>query len=135
MRTLTATDWLVVGAGLAAIAWVNWYFFVASRSAASAQGSTLDVSSAAIGTPSVTVVVDGGYEPATIRVRAGEPVKLVFDRRDTSSCTEEIVLPDFGIRKFLPTGQRTTIELTPPNPGTYDFMCGMSMLHGRLVAE
>jgi hypothetical protein len=28
---MSGTDWLVVVAGLAAIAWVNWYFFVASR--------------------------------------------------------------------------------------------------------
>ena len=25
-------DWLVIVAGVAAIAWVNWYFFVAGRS-------------------------------------------------------------------------------------------------------
>ena len=28
---MSVTDWLVVVAGLAAIGWVNWYFFVASR--------------------------------------------------------------------------------------------------------
>jgi len=28
---MSATDWLVIVAGLAAIGWVNWYFFVASR--------------------------------------------------------------------------------------------------------
>jgi len=31
---MSGTDWLVVVAGLAAIGWVNWYFFVASRPAA-----------------------------------------------------------------------------------------------------
>ena len=29
--TIGGTDWLVILAGLAAIAWVNWYFFVAGR--------------------------------------------------------------------------------------------------------
>jgi hypothetical protein len=28
---MSGTDWLVVVAGIAAIGWVNWYFFVASR--------------------------------------------------------------------------------------------------------
>lgn len=28
---MTTTDWLVIAGGVAAIAWVNWYFFVASR--------------------------------------------------------------------------------------------------------
>jgi plastocyanin domain-containing protein len=131
MRQLSPTDWLVVAAGIAAIAWVNWYFFVAARRAPAAKASATSITDSS----SITVVVDGGYDPATIHVRAGSPVKLVFDRRDTSSCSEEIVLPDFGIRTFLPTGQRTTIEVTPPKPGTYELMCGMSMLHGRLVAE
>ena len=27
---MTLTDWLVVAGGIAAIAWVNWYFFLAS---------------------------------------------------------------------------------------------------------
>ena len=31
---MTVTEWLVVLGGAAAIAWVNWYFFIASRSAA-----------------------------------------------------------------------------------------------------
>ena len=30
---MSGTDWLVVVAGLAAIGWVNWYFFVAPRRA------------------------------------------------------------------------------------------------------
>jgi hypothetical protein len=28
---LTGTDWLAIAGGAAAIAWVNWYFFVAGR--------------------------------------------------------------------------------------------------------
>jgi hypothetical protein len=28
---ISGTDWLVIGAGVAAIAWVNWYFFLAGR--------------------------------------------------------------------------------------------------------
>ena len=65
----------------------------------------------------------------------GAPVRLVFDRQETSGCSEEVVFPDFGIRKFLPTGQKTTIEVTPPTAGRYAFTCGMSMLRGTLVAE
>ena len=135
MRTISASDWLVIAGGIAAIGWVNWYFFIAPRRASASAPAPIPAASKGDGVASVTVVVDGGYDPSTIRVRAGAPVRLVFDRRDTSSCSEEIVIPDFGIRKYLPTGQRTAIEVTPPKPGTYDFMCGMSMLHGKLVAE
>jgi plastocyanin domain-containing protein len=132
MIQLSPTDWLVIAAGLGAIAWVNWYFFFAERASATAAAVP---SSATSATAEVTITVDGGYAPATVRVKAGQPVRLTFDRRDNSSCSEEIVLPDFGIRKFLPSGQRTVVEITPPAAGTYDFMCGMSMLRGRLIAE
>lgn len=125
---MTVIDWLVIAAGLAVIFWVNWYFFFGERATATASPD-------ASGRQDVTVTVRGGYEPATIRVKAGRPVRLTFDRQETSGCSEEIVFPDFELRKFLPAYQRTVIELTPPKAGTYEFMCGMSMLHGRLVAE
>jgi plastocyanin domain-containing protein len=101
---------------------VNWYFFMAERSVATA-------------TQSATIVVRGGYEPSTLRVRAGQPVTLTFDRQETASCSEEIVFPDFGVRRFLPAHEKTTLVVTPPKPGTYEFTCGMSMMHGKLIAE
>ena len=86
-------------------------------------------------------VVDAGVNlmmhDATVRYSPGavSPEQLVAAIRDTGSCSEEVVFPDFGIRKFLPTGQKTTIEVTPPKAGKYAFTCGMSMLRGTLVAE
>jgi plastocyanin domain-containing protein len=123
----------VIIAGLAAIGWVNWYFFLAGRTPALAA-----VSVGAGGDTRLqeqTITVNGGYSPAVVKVKAGHPVRLVFDRRDNGSCSEEVVFPDFGIRKFLPTGEKTVVEITPPTPGRYDFTCGMSMLRGALVAE
>ena len=120
---MTTIEWVVIGTGLAAIAWVNWYFFLAGRTPASVQGSE------------VVITVDGGYSPSTIRAKAGAPLRVVFDRRDTASCSDEIVFPDFGVRRFLPTGEKTTIEITPEKPGRYEFMCGMSMHRGTLIAD
>ena len=134
---MTGLEWMVVLAAAGAIAWVNWYFFLAGRSGATvASIAAAPTGASGAGTmPQVTITVDGGYSPNTVRVKAGERVRLVFDRRDTSSCSDEVVFPDFGIRKYLPTGHRTMIELTPPAPGKYEFMCGMSMLRGSLIAE
>ena len=126
---MSVTDWLTIVVGLAAIGWVNWYFFVASRQA----GATVAVAAGKVA--EVRIAVRGGYDPATVRVKAGAPVRLVFDRQETSGCSEVVVFPAFGIRKFLPTGQPTSIEITPPAPGRYEFMCGMSMLRGAVVAE
>ncbi len=118
----------VLVGGIAAIAWVNWYFFVARQSSAAA---TLTDS----GVQEVRIVVAGGYTPQVIRVKAGRPVRLVFDRRETNPCSEEIVIPDFGIRRFLPSGEKTVVELSPGGPGVHEMTCGMGMLHGKVMVE
>ena len=127
---MSATDWLVVAGGAAAIAWINWYFFLAERATAVAAAAP-----AGAGPQEQVITVDGGYSPAVVKVKTGRPVRLVFDRRDTGSCSEEVVFPDFGVRRFLPTGRKTVVEITPTKAGRYDFTCGMSMLHGALIAE
>lgn len=129
-----ATEWLVLLGGVAAIAWVNWYFFLAESSSASA------VAGAPGGTGAgqageVRIEVRGGYTPSTVRVPSGRPVRLVFDRRETSGCSEEVVIPAFGVRRFLPAHEETVVEIRPESPGVYDFTCGMGMLRGRIVAE
>ena len=124
---MTSAQLVVTLSGLAAIAWVNWYFFVAGRTpvvASVGQG----------GAQRVRVEVKGGYMPAVIRVRAGSPVHLEFHRDETNPCTEEVVLPDFGIRTFLPAHRTTSVSFTP-GEGTYEFACGMGMVRGTIIAE
>jgi len=84
----------------------------------------------------ITIVVDGGYRPDLIVARRGVPLTLLFDRRDTGPCTDEIVLPDFRIRRSLPSHATTAIAITPERAGDFPFSCGMNMLHGtiRVVA-
>ena len=38
---MSAAEWLVLLGGLAAIGWVNWYFFLAERGAARAEADAL----------------------------------------------------------------------------------------------
>lgn len=127
---MSGTDWLVLAAGAAAIVWVNWYFFVAGRRPSTAASTTGNAE-----LQEVTIAVQGGYSPATIRVHRGARLRLHFDRRETSGCSEEVVLPAFGIRKFLPAHETTTIELRPDTAGSFEFTCGMGMLRGRLIVE
>jgi plastocyanin domain-containing protein len=122
---VSSADLLVILGGLAAITWVNWYFLVAGR----------QVSEAAVGAggwQEVRIRVAGGYDPAHVRVRRG-PVRLVFDRQETSGCSEEVVMPDLGIRRYLPAHAETVIEFTPERAGRYEFTCGMSMLRGSVT--
>jgi len=39
---MSGIDWIVVLAGIAAIAWVNWYFLFASRHPDRSEGSAID---------------------------------------------------------------------------------------------
>ncbi len=69
----------------------------------------------------VHITVDGGYSPDVIQVKRGQPVTLQFLRRDPSSCLEEVVLPDFGVRERLPLNLETAaarykIEILGPLP-------------------
>ena len=138
---MSAIEWSVAIGAIAAIGLVNWYFFVAGRSAAALVPVRADRATAPAGghgaaaIPEIVITVDGAYSPNAVRVKAGEPVRLVFDRKDDSSCSEEVVFPDFNIRRYLPTGERTSIEITPPAAGKYGFTCGMSMLRGSVVAD
>ena len=122
---------LIILGGLAAILFVIWWFLLIPRSRLRAGAG------GAVAAPGSEVVISvrGGYEPDVVRVPAGKPVLLVFDRQEDSSCSEELVIPDLGIRKFLPAFARTTVGITAPAPGTYEISCGMGMLHGRLIAE
>ena len=44
------------------------------------------------------------------------------------------MLPDFGIRTYLPAHRTTPVSFTPAE-GTYEFTCGMGMVRGKIVAE
>ncbi len=123
---MSSAQIIVTAAGLAAIGWIVWYFFVAGRVVGVAAGASVQ---------QIGIVVRGGYTPAVIKVRAGRPVRLDFRRDEANSCTEEVVFADFGIRTFLPQHQTTPVEFTPTAPGTYEFTCGMGMVRGSLIVE
>lgn len=122
---MIVSDMLVVLGGIAAIAWVNWYFLLAGRQVA-------DAAAGAGGWQEVRIRVAGGYDPAHVRVKRG-PVRLVFHRDETAGCSEEVVLPEFGIRRYLPAHEETVVEFTPERAGRYEFTCGMSMLRGSVT--
>ena len=124
---MTTAQIAVTVLGVATIGWINWYFFAAGRVAVAA-------TSDGAGPQRVRIEVKGGYDPEVIRVRADLPVRLEFHRDETNPCTEEVVLPAFGIRTFLPAHQTTTVTFTPAE-GRYEFACGMGMVHGTSLAE
>ena len=116
-------DKLLVGfGGIATPLFVAWFFFGKKT-----QEVTVE--------KQVRIKVDGGYSPNLIRVKRGQPVTLQFLRSDSSSCLEEVVLPDFGVRHSLPLNQETAVTIVPKQTGEYGFACGMNMYRGKILVE
>ena len=118
---------IVLVGGVAAVAFVLWYFFGPKERVAAAVGEA--------GVQEIKVVVEGGYAPDIIVVKRGQPVRLDFYRNETVSCSDRVIFGDFGIARDLPAFKTTSIEFTPDKAGEFTFACGMNMMRGKLVVE
>ena len=124
---MSAFDWAIAIGAVALIALINWFFLGKRRAAVinpASPGGTVDVH----------VRVEGGYSPSVIEVPAGSRVRMTLDRREDNPCSEELVIPDLGIRRSLPAFKSTVVEFVAAR-GTHEFKCGMGMLHGSIVAK
>lgn len=108
--------------GIAGIAFTYWFFLMKRDEVVEVKDS-------------VDIIVEGGYSPSTISIPKDKTTKLNFFRKDPSSCLEEVVLPEFKIRKFLPLNTNVTLAITPKKSGTYEIVCGMNMFHGKIVVK
>lgn len=111
---------IVVGAGL--VAFIYWFFLMKKEKAVIADDL-------------VDILVKGGYSPNTIILMRDKKTTLRFTRKDPSSCLEEVVVPEFKIRKFLPLNETVSVEINPEKAGEYEFVCGMNMFHGKLIVK
>lgn len=109
--------------GFLTIIFIWWFFFGKKE-----EGTM-------VGEEGVTIKVSGGYNPSTIVLEKGRKTTLTFFRTDPSSCLEEIVIPDFKIKKFLPLHESVSIEIRPLKSGEFPFSCGMNMFHGKIIVN
>jgi plastocyanin domain-containing protein len=114
--------------GLAAIAFIIWFFWMGKRKGIKA-GATSS------GYQEVVVLVKGGYSPDIIVAERSKPLRLKFRREETASCSEMVIFPDFNKSARLPTGETVSIELMPDKTGEYEFSCQMGMFRGKLIVE
>ena len=125
---MTTTRIVVTLVGFGVIGWIVWYFWLW-------RGESVAAQTRAGGIQEVEVTVRGGYQPASIVAKAGQPLRLNFTRREATPCGEEVVLPEFGRRAHLPENKTVPIEILPREPGEYQFTCGMNMYRGKLIVE
>jgi plastocyanin len=87
------------------------------------------------GVQTATVEVTGnGFEPSSLKLKAGAPAKVTFVRKSDETCAKEVVIKEYGINRKLPLNEPVTVEFTP-RKGEFSFACGMDMLKGKLVVE
>jgi len=81
------------------------------------------------GVQEITVnVSDQGYSPAVLVLQRGMKAIIRFKTQGLSSCTSQVIFPEYNGGLDLSKGQLET----PPIPVTADFtfQCSMGMLHG-----
>ena len=79
-------------------------------------------------------IVNTTYMPSTLSIPPGRPVRLVVDRKEGVSCSNQIVIPQLGVRANLKPNGITVVNLPPAAKGDYGMMCGMGMMSGRIEA-
>jgi hypothetical protein len=84
------------------------------------------------GHQTVAITVRGGYQPDSIRARAGEPLRIVFRRQDEDACSERVVFSSPRLDRRLAATGATTIDLPAQPPGEIRFTCGMGRYRGRI---
>jgi len=120
------SEFVVILISIFLLAFLVWFFFGPRRST-----RTENVGA----TQSITITVKGGYSPNTIEAILGVPLNIMFDRQESGSCTEQVVISSFGIIVDLPANKRTSVTFTPDREGIFDFACGMNMVHGKLIVK
>jgi plastocyanin len=77
---------------------------------------------------------DKGFDPSSLKLKAGAPAKVTFTRKTDATCAKEVVIKEYGINRKLPLNEPVTVEFTP-RKGEFAFACGMDTIKGKLIVE
>jgi plastocyanin len=82
------------------------------------------------------LVTDAGFEPSSVKVKKGQPLKLVITRKTDKTCAKEIVIDEYKINTPLPLNTAVTVQFTPTQSGQLKYGCAMDkMIGGVLFVE
>lgn len=116
---MTFDKLIITLTGLLVILFIYWFFFGKKERQVQAKGS-------------IDITVEGGYKPSYIIVKQETTTLLRFTRKDENSCLEEVVIPEFKIKKYLPLNETVSISITPKKKGEFTFSCSMNMYFGKI---
>ena len=80
-------------------------------------------------------VLSSGFDPAELRLKKGEVVKLVFTRTTDRTCATRVVIKDLGVDADLPLGKAVAVTLKPEKAGKLRYACPMDMVAGTLIVD
>lgn len=109
--------------GTLSIVFIAWYFFGKKDEVTEVSGS------------SINIKVDGGYSPSSIMIKKNKSVTLKILRTDPSDCLQDLIIPEWKIKKSLPLNKEIAIDLKPDKVGEFPFHCGMNMFHGKIIVR
>lgn len=66
---------------------------------------------------------DFGFAPASITLKVGEPVNLVFENE--GQMLHDFTVPALGVHVQAGPGQSATAGLRVGEPGTYEYLCSV----------
>jgi plastocyanin len=82
------------------------------------------------------VASNAGFQPALLRLRRGDPVRLKLRTQDGEHC---FAVDAFRIEKRVVPGRATSVDLTPDRAGEFPFYCCLepenAKLRGRIVVS
>jgi len=73
------------------------------------------------------------FVPQVVQIPADKPVRLVVDRKEDLSCSDQLALPQLGILQNLAPNAVTTVDVPATKSGAYTLTCGMGMMSGQLI--
>lgn len=103
-------------------------------------GAVVAASAAAEAQPNVTnartvamTVTESGFEPSEVKVKKGEPVRLVITRKTDATCAKAITVDGTDIRRELPLNEPVEVTFTPAKAGDLRYGCGMNKMVGGVL--
>ena len=110
------------------IGFILWWFF-------GTHTEKVEESTIANNEQTATVVVNGGYSPATVVLKKGVPAQLNFKMEDSTACLSHVVFEQLGVNEDLTKQKITKIDIPTDKAGTINYACGMDMFHGKVIVK
>ena len=81
----------------------------------------------------VMVVTENGFEPSSLKVKAGKPITLKITRKTNETCAREITVPSQKLKVDLPLNKEVTVKIAALKKGEVKFGCAMDLMFGGVM--